>query len=171
MDLQIWLRVLFTAAIYAVVADRSYAAFVSKASGPVGWRRMLLAAAAAGVLWLGWRRDTYLPFLGQAAVPAGALLVSTPQRADSSVVVSVSPEATHVVFWAAEQSAAVQPSPRAAYGSMTNAGCVAAVDGFATLRFRTPAPYRVWGRTVSPHVHFREVFPNGMLGRVQSMRV
>ena len=166
-----WVRLLFTAAIYAVVADRAYAAFIKKTSGPAGWRRWLLMAAAAGVLWLGWRRDTYLPFLGPAAVPTGALLVSTPDRADTTAVVSVNPGASHVVFWAAEQSAAVQPSPRAAYGKLTNAGCVAAVGGQATLRFRRPAPYRVWGRTLPAHAHYREVLPNGMLGAVKTVRV
>ena len=173
MDINVVLRLIFTLAIYAVVADRGYAAFVKKTSGPVGWRKWLLAVAFAGVLWLGWRQETYLPFLGPAAVPTGALLVSTPDRADASVIVSVSPKASHVVFWGAESSAAVQPNPRAAYGNLTNAGCVAAVSGAATLRFRTPARYRVgvWGRTLPRHVHFREVLAGGMLGRVQTVRV
>ncbi len=126
-------------------------------------------------LLLAFRRDVYLPFLGETLVPAGALSLKTPQGANESVEVRTRPGAK-VVFWAAEPdpngSEKVLKSWKEAYGEYENSGVVVAgEDGKAILRVRgPPQPYKVPMKgKLEPHVHFRVEDAHGFLGRVQTV--
>lgn len=137
----------------------------------------LYITVGIATLLLAFRRDVYLPFLGQTLVPAAALELKTPQGANESVSITTRPGAK-VLYWAAE------PDPNGgdkvikawneAYGKNENSGVVkAAEDGKAILRIRgPPQAYRVpmKGR-LEPHVHFRVEEDHGMLGRVQTAYV
>lgn len=140
------------------------------------WSRWVFVAVGAAALTLIWRRDVYLPFLGETLVPASALSPRTPQATNDSVTIRTLPGAK-VVYWATEPAAAGSAkllSWDAAYGPYENSGvAVADEKGEAVLRIRgPPQPYSVPGlfkRRLEPHVHFRVGAANGFLGRVQTL--
>lgn len=128
-------------------------------------------------LMLAFRRDVYLPFLGQTVFPAGALALKTPQSANESVEITTRPGAK-VVYWAADANVNANPKKlpdwSIAYGEFENSGVVLADDlGKATLRIRgPPQPYTVPMKgTLNPHVHFRVAEEGGFFGRIQTYYV
>ena len=130
---------------------------------------VLVGVSALGLLF---RRDVYLPFLGESLVPAGALTARSPQGANDQVTITTKP-GTKVLFWAAEPNPTAGkalPTWQEAYGAYENSGVAVADErGKALLRFRgTPQAYTVpvHGR-LDPHVHFR-VADDAMLGPVQT---
>lgn len=140
-------------------------------------RRMssiLYVIIGACSLMLAFRRDVYLPFLGQTIFPAAAFALKTPQSANESVEITTRPGAK-VVYWATEPN--VNSDPKSvpgwdiAYGEYDNSGVVTADDkGKAILRIRGPPQaytVPVHGR-LNPHVHFRIEEPGGFFGRVQT---
>lgn len=140
-------------------------------------RRNLAAATLAflaflAALYIGGRRDAYLPFLGETVIPCSILKVQTPEHADDSVTVSDLEPGAKVLFWAAEPAteglAKIKTWDRA-YLDFANAG-VARVDknGVAVMRVRKPQPYTVpvMGR-LEAHVHWRVCKEGGLLGPVQ----
>ena len=137
-----------------------------------GWLYITVGVCA---LLLAFRRDVYLPFLGEAVIPAGALSLRTPQGANDSVEITTKPGAK-VLYWAAEpaphDNGADVPSWDVAYGEFDNGGVVQADDqGKAILRIRgPPQQYKVpmKGR-LQPHVHFRVESSKGLFGRIQTI--
>ena len=128
---------------------------------------VIIGLSAVGLLF---RRDIYLPFLGESLVPAGALVAKSPQGANDHVTITTNPGAK-VVYWAAEPNPTGKALPtwNEAYGSYENSGVAVADDrGKALLRIRGPPQaysVPVHGR-LDPHIHFR--IANGeMLGPVQ----
>jgi uncharacterized membrane protein YuzA (DUF378 family) len=140
-------------------------------------RRMssiLYIVVGACALMLAFRRDVYLPFLGQTVLPAGALALKTPQSANESVEITTRPRAK-VVYWASEPTVTADPKKAPgwdiAYDEFENSGVVVADDqGKAILRIRgPPQAYTVplHGK-LSPHIHFRIEEHGGFFGRVQT---
>ena len=135
------------------------------------YARMVYVIVGISALGLLFRRDIYLPFLGESLVPAGALSAKAPQGANDQVTITTKP-GSKVVYWAAEPNPTGKglPTWQEAYGSYENSGVAVADDrGKALLRFRgAPQAYSVpmHGR-LEPHVHFR-VADDAMLGPVQT---
>lgn len=133
----------------------------------------LYIVVGVAALILAFKRDVYLPFLGQAIIPPGALSLKTPQGANDTVTIKTRPGAK-VIYWASEPNphadSKVIPPWQDAYGDFENAGVVQADDqGVTLLRIRgPPQPYTVpmKGR-IESHVHFRIDEGNGMFGPVQ----
>jgi hypothetical protein len=131
------------------------------------WAGIVITLALVSTVVLALRRDTYLPFLGKAAMPLGMLQTSFPAMADTKISVRA-PGATHVIYWAAERDA---PDPYTAYAETSNGGLAAVVGGVAILKFKTPGQYSVFRGTLPRHVHWRAVYPNGMVSRVETTNV
>lgn len=113
-------------------------------------------------------RDFYLPFLGKSAFPCGSMAQKVPDNADTDVVVNVEPH-VNVIYWSSE-SGDVKKNPILAYGSYSNSGVVKAdQNGNAVLRVRSPAAYRVPGKTLPPHIHYRTCDSDGLLSRVKTV--
>jgi uncharacterized membrane protein YuzA (DUF378 family) len=130
---------------------------------------MLVALSAVFLLF---RRDTYLPFLGKSAFPCGALAEKIPDKADTTVQVQNVKPGSNVVFWAAEPSDKVINHPLQAYDRWANSGVTRSDEaGVATLHVRRPGQYKVppFGRTLPIHVHYRVCYKNGMLGPVKTV--
>ena len=119
-------------------------------------------------------RDYYLPFLGDAVFPCGALTEKTPDSADVSVTITTKPN-VNIVYWAAEPNTKTLSTPWEAYDKYANTGVTRSDStGKAVLKFRSPAQYKTPGmiqRTLQPHVHYRQCNQNGMLERVETVYV
>jgi uncharacterized membrane protein YuzA (DUF378 family) len=133
----------------------------------------VFAAVGIAALFVAFNRDTYLPFLGKSVVPCEVLKVQTPENADISADVSVSPGAK-VIYWAAEPANKDLHSVndwRNAYLEFRNAGvAVANSSGIVTLKVRKPQPYtvRMKGK-LSPHIHYRVCMGNAFIGPVNTV--
>lgn len=135
--------------------------------------RLVYIVVGVAALSLVFRRDMYLPFLGETVVPGGALTQKTPQNANEQVSIRTLPNAK-IVYWASEPNpnqGKDLPNWTEAYDEFENSGvAVADATGQAILRFRGPPQvYKVpfMGR-LEPHVHFRICDERGMMGRVQT---
>jgi hypothetical protein len=141
------------------------------------WTVSLLIVTAAA-LFLVFRKDTFLPFLGCTVLPAPLLAngPSAPADSNTSVIVTLNeyvPDGTRVIYWASQPSHKVVENPWDAYGDYRNSGVAIAKDGKAEFRFHCPSRYHVpWGGSVPlrQHVHYRHPSPrlNGMLCPVKT---
>jgi hypothetical protein len=123
------------------------------------WFHYLSIAAFVGMLFLVFRRDFWLPFLGETVVPE-PLLALREGQGDTTYTVSVEP-GSKVIYWAAETGMQIGESPWKAYGAYENSGVVLAdAKGQATFRFNTPQSYSIpSGRVLPRHVHYRVIRP------------
>ena len=151
---------------------------------PLGSWGRIVAHVAVGLaaLWVAFRRDTYLPFLGETVMPCAFLADRVPDHADKEVHVDGLKPGAKVLYWAAEPATEGLARIRTwqqAYLDFANAG-VATVDGdgHAVFHVRKPAGYVVpGGRGLTAHVHWRicgggaEDGAAGMLGPVQTVPV
>jgi uncharacterized membrane protein YuzA (DUF378 family) len=143
---------------------------------PLRFARILYVFVGAASAFLLFKRDVYLPFLGETLLPDSALVERTPQNANEQVTVKTRPGGK-VLYWAAEPNpnqGAEVPTWNDAYGSYQNSGvAVAGSDGVAILRIRgPPQSYKVPMKgELQPHVHFRVSNGNGFFGRVQTLFV
>lgn len=122
------------------------------------------------------QRDTHLPFLGRAAIPATALkddFVPAGANVKVEVVLQNAKDGDKVIYWGANPGNEVASSPWKAYGEYENTGIATVKNGRAVLMFMCPTRYTVpFGKTLDRHVHYRlccEV--TGMLGRVETAKV
>jgi hypothetical protein len=138
--------------------------------GPV--MASVVAAACIASVYLISDRTTYLPFLGEAVLP-GSLIRDDQEPADATIEVEVhaEPGATKVAYWASDVGTGVKKNPWIAYGTYTNSGVAQVRGGKATLRLRCPAIYTVRGKVLPRHVHYRSVFPSGIVGKIETRGV
>ncbi len=159
--------------------------------------RLVYILVGFAALYLAFRRDTYLPFLGKTVVPCSVLKEQVPEHADLEVPVHGLVPNSKVLYWASEAVAprgasesltgaptgASEPTSetnlgkikdwRQAYLNFDNAG-VAVVDegGHAILRIRSPQSYKVPIKGELPkHVHWRSCGENGFLGPVETTAI
>jgi uncharacterized membrane protein YuzA (DUF378 family) len=120
-------------------------------------------------IWLAFKRDTYLPFLGTTVMPCPVLVERVPEGANTIVEVKVTPN-SNVVFWASEsQDKRVINTPQEAYGTYANSGVARSNSrGIATLRVRKPVRYQAGMRTLPLHIHYR-ICENGLMGRIETV--
>lgn len=134
--------------------------------GSVIARGIFFLVAVAAVFMV-FKRDYYLPFLGETHVPCSVMADKVPEGADTSIGVRVRPGAK-VVYWAAEPANEDLKSAvdyRAAYLEYRNAGVTTAdADGNAVLKVRTPQGYTVPMKgALPPHIHYRECDGRGFM--------
>jgi uncharacterized membrane protein YuzA (DUF378 family) len=127
-------------------------------------------------LFLVFRRDTYLPFLGETVLPCSLIPDSLPDHADTEVAIHGVTPGAKVLYWATEpatEGLARIKDWRRAYLEFANAGVTTAdAGGHAVLRIRKPQPYTVplKGRLES-HVHWRVCGDGGMVGPVMTTTI
>jgi len=137
------------------------------------WITLCLSAVCVALSVLLGNKTTYLPFLGEAVLPH-TVLKEDRQPADATVDVEVKAVngATHVVYWASDVGKDVAKNPWVAYKSYDNSGVVKVdAQGKATLRLRCPVRYAVRGKVLPRHVHYRSVFPSGLVSKIETRGV
>ena len=141
--------------------------------GQNAFSRLLFVLVGFAALFLMFRRDFYLPFLGQTVMPCGALEDKTPSGADTSITINVSPN-SKILYWAAEPASEELKEIhdwKKAYAAFENIG-VATSDatGTALLKVRSPQAYSVpFKGRIEPHIHYRVCNPDGMMDRVNTV--
>lgn len=134
--------------------------------------KMIAFIVFISVVYLGFQRNTYLPFLGPSVVPHS--LLKDPKdfkkgALKTSLTLDV-PNNTKIIYWASQPSKTVVEDPFKAYRDYGNAGIATVFDKKAELYVNCPSSYKVpGGRTLSPHIHYRAVYPNGMAGSVETV--
>ena len=127
-----------------------------------------------------FKRDYYLPFLGDTVFPCEPLVEKKPDGATISTTIHVTPN-SNVVFWASEHADKTADSiqdyiaehPISAYSEYSNSGIVRSnAQGVATLSVRPPISYKIpSGRVLKPHIHYRVCGKGGILGAVQTVYI
>lgn len=145
---------------------------VEKLLGNGGARIIYILVGIAAIFMI-FRRDFYLPFLGETHAPCAALKDYTPPGATEEVKVKVEAGAK-VLYWGAEPATKKMEGVndwRKAYIGFQNAGVTTAdMNGVATLRLRAPQPYTVPFKTkLESHVHYRECGAVGMMSPVKTV--
>lgn len=128
----------------------------------------LFFVAAAATVWLVMQRTTWLPFLGPTVMPVGLLDVKTPRDSDFAIVLPAPKHAVKAVYWG---SVIAADDPVEAYGGYTNGGIADVVDGKVKFALMKPKVYKVGGRALRRHVHYRWIGPKGMLSAVKTVYV
>lgn len=141
---------------------------------PILSRIIYTTVGLAAVLFMiqYYNRDTFVPFLDKMAIPTQLLNVSNPMNSNMEVSIIPPKGITHVVYWAAqsETEGAEGMDVKDAYGDYMNAG-VAKKDenGRIVMKFMKPISYKIGGKLMAPHVHYRTVISSGMLGKVKTI--
>lgn len=134
--------------------------------------RLVGVTGILGAATLVFDKYMYLPFLGPCVLPPTALEETEPRTAAFTVDVRARQGASHIVYWASESSAGVVPNPWDAYGNYGNAGVTKVTSsGTASLAVKCPGQYKVRGKVLPRHVHYREVFPSGVMSEVKTVGV
>jgi uncharacterized membrane protein YuzA (DUF378 family) len=123
-------------------------------------------------IYIAFDRTTFLPFLGWTVLPGDLLQEKEPTDAIESVIVPNHPDAKKIVYWATNPGEAVN-DPYTAYKESDNAGVVSVVGKGEKikLRLRCPKQYKVQGKFLPRHVHYRYVLDNNMISAVYTMVV
>lgn len=136
--------------------------------------RVASVLALIAALFLFFRRDTFLPFLGQCALPP-SIFQTTSSPPNSNVETDImidAPDNTKVIYWGASPengSNRIIENPIKAYGDYNNMGIAVVRRGHAKIRFFCPVKYEVpWGKTLDRHIHYRVINETGMLGSVKT---
>lgn len=124
------------------------------------------------IIYVGFQRNTYLPFLGPSVFPH-SLLKDPKDFKKGSLVTTLQldvPDNTKVVYWASQPSKTVIEDPFKAYRDYSNAGIAVVKNKKAELYVNCPSSYKIpTGRILKPHVHYRAIYPNGMAGSVETL--
>jgi uncharacterized membrane protein YuzA (DUF378 family) len=129
-----------------------------------------LLIGIAGLYQIG-RRDFYLSFLDKSVYPCGSLVEKKPEDATIKKIIKTKPN-INIIYWASEYNDSIFEDPYLAYNKYANTGVVKSDnEGNATLEFRKPQGYKVpyKNKIISPHVHYRECFYDGMLDSVKTL--
>jgi hypothetical protein len=132
-------------------------------------------------VYLLFNRNTYLPFLGESAVPSNLFCETTSKinlEDPTKNIISFTiyaPNADKVIWWASNPNEKSNeknlPTPKEAYGEYENSG-VSNVqdDGYAYVTFQCPQKYKVLFGKLPKHIHYRETH-GGMLSEVKTINV
>ncbi len=123
--------------------------------------------------YIGLQRNTYLPFLGPMALPPSLLKDELkPEGAQEVFKVPMNEEdGTKIVYWASQKSEKTFEDPWTAYGEYPNAGITTVKDGAVLFTVYCPAAYKVPRALLKPHIHYRVVYPKGILGEIKTIYV
>ena len=130
-------------------------------------------------IWVGIKRETYLPFLGECVIPHTVLKNGSNVVGDKLVELTIdAPEAKQIVWWGSNQYNPEQSDINTAlkaYGDYMNSGVTEVVNGIAKIAFLCPQEYTVKKhfvtKTLKKHIHYREVNNTGMIGAIKTVNV
>lgn len=160
-------QIVYMLSIAIVIAFSLYSSIATISSNKQTlWCKVAAFAAFIAAVVLAIDRDTYLPFLNNAAFPSSLVKsVYSPHDANVETVIVVDEEdGTKIAYWGAKprdvNGVTIPQTPQEAYADYSNAGIAEVKNGQATLKFFCPSKYKVnsmypWAMTLDRHVHYR----------------
>lgn len=144
---------------------------------PMNYARVLFVLVGLCGIYLGSRRDFYLPFLGNAVMPPSVFKVSTPINAAIQVTIPIEKPNKYVklVYWAADKDSNVVPNKmeywKSAYGNFENSGVleISPNQTEVVVSVHCPKSYYVKPtvkKVLQKHIHYRFITENGMASRI-----
>lgn len=134
--------------------------------------KILYVIIGLSALYIMYKKDSYLPFLGNSVIPP-ALPEYSPEKKTLNIEVDISdPNAEKVLYWASNSNDKSFDDYKSAYGNFENSGIVKVNNGKAVLGLSgCPASYKVkkYGiseTTLPKHVHYRVLTNSGMASEV-----
>lgn len=137
----------------------------------IGWGGKTMAVIViVYVIYLGFQRNTYLPFLGPTVLPFSLFPNELkPKDANLEFVIPVyEADGTKIVYWASQPSTTIVEDPFKAYGEYRNVGVTTVENEMAKMNVLCPSSYNVPGQTLKPHIHYRILYPTGIMGEVKT---
>lgn len=116
-----------------------------------------------------------LPFLGDTVIPQSLIIDSRiPNGADKEYKLKLGAnikDGVKVIYWASEKDEnKIINNPWEAYGQYVNSGVTQVKDGEAILKYVNPTKYKVDGKTLPKHLHYRLCCDtNIMMGEVRTI--
>jgi uncharacterized membrane protein YuzA (DUF378 family) len=140
-------------------------------------KRCIMGLIGLSAIYISLQQTSYLPFLGECAVPVFNFLDDTTvdnlspsgiERGYRRIQIPIpkNESGTKIIYWAANPNDSTVNSPMVAYGNYENSGVANINNGIATISLLCPANYKVGFQTLPKHIHFRVVNSNGILSRV-----
>lgn len=128
------------------------------------FNKFIYILIAVSAIYLLFKKHTFLPFLGPTVLPTNNMKFNH-TYSDLSIRVDAA-DASGVVYWAAKPSNVPMNNPSDAYDNYLNSGYVPVdSDGKATLFFKCPGSYKIWGWKHMPkHIHYRLIYSQGENG-------
>jgi hypothetical protein len=167
MYIKAWIHIISISIVLLTTIYSGLCAFIKRLPKTP---KAVLVVAMLAALSLVFRRNVYLPFLGETVYPCDNLTDKSPDSAELTVTVTDIPANTKVIYWAAEPSTGIIGNPWDAYGKYENSGVTTAdASGKAVLSIRKPTGYKVpSGRELKPHVHYRFCQESGILSEIRT---
>jgi uncharacterized membrane protein YuzA (DUF378 family) len=129
------------------------------------------------IIYVMFKRKTYLPFLDVAVVPLVKLLPESKQKNFELEIIIKAGEGQKVIYWASNKRTENEKNPelsdwQKAYGDYENSGVsIVEKDGTAKLYIKCPQKYYVkYGKIIPKHVHYR-VVNNGIIGEIKTFNL
>lgn len=133
--------------------------------------KIILVVVLTCVILVGSKMSTYLPFLGETALPQKFLnlIPNVPEGETITKTISLKETGDFVIYWAAAEKNESIPHVKDAYSNYSNSGVVKITGSTVDLTIRKPTGYRVCtGYYLQPHVHYR-IVKGSMLGEIQTV--
>ena len=119
-------------------------------------------------LYLVFKRDTWLPFLGKTVVPGEMIALRKPDKFDIKIKIKVKPN-SKVIYWAASGKNKNQNVDEA-YNTYANSGVILSDDnGDAELLIMEGEGYNTPLSYIDRHIHYRVFYSHGMLGSIKTV--
>ena len=134
--------------------------------------KIIYLSIASASIYLAFKRDTWLPFLGDAVLPEAVIPLSQPTNTNTIVKIKTLPN-VKIVYWAALNKGETT-NVKLAYNNYENSGVVMSDEnGNASLPIMIGSGYTLPNGTVLPrHVHYRILdYSNikGMMSKIETV--
>ncbi len=140
-------------------------------------RKIILITIGLSAIYVSLQLKTYLPFLGECAIPVFKFLkesqvnkelLNSPNSDVKTITINIPNDevGSKIIYWAANPSDQVINDPKQAYGDFDNSGVASIQNNKAVIYVKCPANYTAMNNLLPKHIHYRIVSEDGMLSRV-----
>ena len=131
--------------------------------------KMVYVLVTIIALYLIFKRDTWLPFLGTSVLPGNIVALKKPEHFNMKITVNVKPN-SKIIYWAALGKDKKDQNVEDAYYTYNNSGVVMSDEhGNADLHILEGNGYDTPLKHIERHIHYRVFYSHGMVGPVKTI--
>ena len=187
-NIKIWIRIITTSLIIIgslnwglIAINPEYSILNVIPENYLIIRTSLMGIIGLSAIYISLDISSYLPFLGECAVPIFNFLNDTTMdnlspsaiaNGYKRIEINIPPneDGSKIIYWAANSSDSIIDSPVTAYSDFNNSGIANIVNNIAVISILCPANYKVGFQTLNKHIHFRVVNSNGILSKIYTYK-